>query len=62
MMQAQAARYNGHQQSSPNPSHPKAEPPDSDDDQQSGDDLDNDLDDHGETARNGKRKRPISIS
>ncbi|KAK5659121.1 hypothetical protein OQA88_1211 [Cercophora sp. LCS_1] len=62
-MQAQPARYNGHQQSSPNLSHHhKTEPPDSDDDQQSVDDLDNDLDDHAETVRSGKRKRPISVS
>ncbi len=65
MMQAQPPRYNGHPQqtqSSPHSSYNNAEPADSDDGaQQSGDD-DNDLDDHGDTVRNGKRKRPVSVS
>ncbi|KAK0708662.1 fungal-specific transcription factor domain-containing protein [Lasiosphaeris hirsuta] len=64
-MQAQPTRYSGHQhaQSSPPSSHHKSEPGDQldSDDGQSGDDLDND-DDQPETARNGKRKRPISVS
>jgi len=64
MMQAQPPRYNGHQQthSSPQSSHNNADPGDSDDGQQSGDDLDNDLDDHVDAVRTGKRKRPISVS
>ncbi|KAK3682959.1 fungal-specific transcription factor domain-containing protein [Podospora appendiculata] len=62
-MQAQAApRYNGHQpHSSPHSSHNNADQADSDDGQQSGDDLDNDDDQH-EVVRHGKRKRPISVS
>ncbi|KAK0615126.1 fungal-specific transcription factor domain-containing protein [Bombardia bombarda] len=67
MMQTQAApRYQvqGHHQqsqvqSSPQSSH-NADQVESDD--QSGDDLENDLDDHHEVVRNGKRKRPISVS
>jgi hypothetical protein len=41
-------------------SHPDPEPADSDDGQNSADDLDND-DDH-DVTRLGKRKRPISVS
>ncbi|KAM7205411.1 fungal-specific transcription factor [Naviculisporaceae sp. PSN 640] len=68
MMQAQAqaaSRFNGqhHQppQSSPQSSH-NPDNADSDDAQQSGDDVENDLDDHHEAVRSGKRKRPISVS
>jgi len=65
MMQAQPPRYNGRQQtySSPHSSHNNADPADSDDGgQQTGDDLDNDGDDQMDVVRNGKRKRPISVS
>lgn len=53
---------NGHpQQSSPRSSLHLTEPADSDDNR-SGDDGENDYDDHHESTRHGKRKRPISVS
>ncbi|KAK0732925.1 fungal-specific transcription factor domain-containing protein [Lasiosphaeria miniovina] len=63
-MQVHAPRYGGqpHPQSSPQSSHNQGDPADSDDGQLSGDDLDNDLDDHHDVGRSGKRKRPISVS
>ncbi|KAK0643943.1 fungal-specific transcription factor domain-containing protein [Cercophora newfieldiana] len=62
MMQAQPPRYNG-THSSPHSSRDNADNGDSDDGgQQSGDDMDNDLDEHGDVVRPGKRKRPISVS
>jgi len=64
MMQAQGPLYNGHL-SSPHSSHGQLhahlDAADSDDGQNSGDDLDNDDDQH-EVTRLGKRKRPISVS
>jgi hypothetical protein len=63
-MQSQVARYDGlgRVQSSPHSSHHNADAADSDDGgQQSGDDAENDLDDH-DIVRGGKRKRPISVS
>lgn len=56
---------NGHRQhSSPRSSLHHTEPADSDDGGQglSGDDGENDYDDHQESTRHGKRKRPISVS
>ncbi|KAK3395129.1 fungal-specific transcription factor domain-containing protein [Podospora didyma] len=71
MHHPQPPKYGGHHQqpqqyhpsqSSPHSSHHQADPGDSDDGQLSGDDLDNDLDDHHDGMRGGKRKRPISVS
>jgi hypothetical protein len=52
------------QHSSPRSSLHHTEPADSDDGGQalSGDDGENDYDDHQESTRHGKRKRPISVS
>lgn len=47
---------------SPRSSLNHTEPPDSDDGGFSGDDGENDYDHHHESTRQGKRKRPISVS
>lgn len=69
MMQHQPQPHHQHeengqgQHSSPRSSLHHAEQPDSDDGQMlSGEDGENDYDDHQESSRSGKRKRPISVS
>lgn len=60
----QQQQPNGGPQLSPRSSLPHAEHAESDDGGQplSGDDAENDYDDQNESLRNGKRKRPISVS